>query len=124
MPRRKELEQGTHRYTMPNNLVADTGLAKAVDGPTEDDPNTTFAVPLYEGESLIDYQQHRVADQRELEETVRWISETPKRNPSKEDAASASGRRPPIAQDPQTPEERGKKGAHSRKSKYAKKSKN
>lgn len=73
---RKELEQGIHRFTMPNNLVADTGRAKPVDGPTEGDPRTTYAVPLYEGETLIDYQQHRVADARELDEAVRWVSST------------------------------------------------
>ena len=124
MPRnRKDLEQGTHRYTMPNNLIADVDHAKVVDGPTDDDPNTTFAVPLYEDETLVDYQQHRVADRRELDETVRWISDTPARNPSKEDAAAASGR-PPIAKDPVTPQEKGKKGRHKRHSIRAKGSKN
>jgi len=92
MPRRKEFETGAHRYEMPNHLVADVDRATVVDGPTDDDPNTTFAVPLYEGETLVDYQQHRVADRRELDETVRWVSETPKRNPSKEDARAASQR--------------------------------
>jgi hypothetical protein len=136
--RRKELEAGTHRYTMPNGLTADTSRAQPVDGPSEDDPRTTFAVPLYQGESLIDYQQHRVFDSRELEETVSWVSSEPEPDYDTEDFSrwrtensgtladykAQQGGRPPIAKDPQTPEEQGKKGQHKRHSGRAKGSKN
>jgi hypothetical protein len=73
---RKDLEAGTHRYTMPSGLTADTTRARAVDGPADDDPRVTYAVPLFSGETLVDYQQHRASDLNELEETVRWVAST------------------------------------------------
>lgn len=105
--RRHELESGMKKYTTPSGLIADPSGARAVDSPTEKDPRTTFAVPLYSGETLVDFVQHRMEDRGALMRSM--------------DNLYAKG---PISDNPQTPETKGKKGAHSRKSKYAKGSKN
>lgn len=57
-------------FETPNGLMARMAGTKIVDGPTDDDPRTTYAVPLYSDDTLVDYQQHRAEDEASLLETM------------------------------------------------------